>query len=158
VEPGPPLDLDDVILAWADLLPSLSAPARSSVQEVQPIRIEGDVVVFGVPSVLERRARDRFKREAETIRAELAGRVGRTLKFKIVVADSPLDPPGPASAPRGPAPNAAEHEPPPEDDFDPGDVVDMDVAPPAVSSLDLIAQQLDATIVEERPREGGQTT
>ncbi|HEX2738328.1 MAG TPA: hypothetical protein VHP57_09355, partial [Acidimicrobiia bacterium] len=87
IESTGPIDLDDLVIAWAELLPAMSPATRAAVQEAQPIALEGDVVVFGVPARLHEAAKPRFQKEAATIRAALAQRVGRTLRFRIVVHD-----------------------------------------------------------------------
>ena len=81
------LDLDDVIVAWAELLPGFSPATRAAVQAAQPLRVDGDVVVFGVAPGLLEAARPRFKKEADTIRAALADRFGRSVKFNLVAAE-----------------------------------------------------------------------
>ena len=53
-----PSTLDDVILAWATVLPELSVATRSAVQEAQPLSVDGDVVTFGVsPRAASKRRR-----------------------------------------------------------------------------------------------------
>ncbi|HEV2309793.1 MAG TPA: hypothetical protein VGU73_04685, partial [Acidimicrobiia bacterium] len=148
--PAPPatpprdLDLDDVILAWAELLPGFSPATRAAVQAAQPLRVEGDVVVFGVAPELVEAARPRFKREADTIRAALAERFGRSVKFNLVpAADFVAD--GPAAAPRAPAP-----EPPPEE-LDADEVLDATDAPPEAPEARL-TEAFGATVVDELPR------
>ena len=42
---APAVDVDDVILAWATLLPELSVATRSAVQEAQPLSVDGDIVI-----------------------------------------------------------------------------------------------------------------
>src|SRR5262249_6374919 len=114
-----------------------------------------DAVVFGVPRPLARRARERFKNEAETIRAALAGCLGRTVRFKIVESDS-LGALG-AAGTRSSTIRPGHGDEPPGGARPPGEVVDMGPARPAVSSVDLLAQQYDATVIEERPREEGES-
>jgi len=82
---GPP-DLDDVIVAWAEAVSGFAPATRSAVQQAQPLRVEGQVLVFGVPPELLGAARERFKREAETVREALASRLGRRFKFSIEAA------------------------------------------------------------------------
>src|SRR5205814_440776 len=116
-------------------------------QEAQPIAFAGDVITFGVPQNLLAAARPRFKKEADNIRSALTARLGRPLKFLLepVAGFGDL---APASGPGG-----AE----PIDDED--DVVDLaelaDVGPEdaAVDSVTLLTSKLDATFVEELPRD-----
>ena len=76
-------DLDDVILAWGAIVPELAPATRSAVQNAQPVRFDGDVLVFGVAPELLAAARERFKREADNVRDALAERLGRRFKFKL---------------------------------------------------------------------------
>ncbi len=148
--PAPPatpprdLDLDDVILAWAELLPGFSPATRAAVQAAQPLRVEGDVVVFGVAPELVEAARPRFKREADTIRAALAERFGRNVKFNLVpAADFVADGPAVARAPRP--------EPPPEE-LDADEVLDATDAPPEAPEARL-TEAFGATVVDDIPRQ-----
>ncbi|MGH9025004.1 MAG: hypothetical protein ACRDWD_02650, partial [Acidimicrobiia bacterium] len=78
------IDIDDVVVAWAGALDALPVPVRRSVQEAQPLRLDGDVIVFGVPPHFLDRARTRFRQEADAIRAALAEPLGADLRFKLV--------------------------------------------------------------------------
>ncbi len=82
-EPDAELDLDDVIVAWADAVSGFAPATRSAVQQAQPLRVDGQVLVFGVPPALLGAARERFKREAEAVRDALATRLGRRFKFAL---------------------------------------------------------------------------
>ena len=138
------LDLDDVILAWAELLPGFSPATRAAVQAAQPLRVDGDVVVFGVAPELVEAARPRFKREADTIRAALADRFGRNVKFNLVAAaDFVAD--APARAP------ARKPDPPPEE-LDADEVLDATDAPPEPPEARL-TEAFGATVVEDIPRQ-----
>ena len=77
------VDLDDVIIAWGAIVPELAPATRSAVQNAQPVRFDGDVLVFGVAPELLAAARERFKREADNVRDALAERLGRRFKFKL---------------------------------------------------------------------------
>ncbi|MFN8034648.1 MAG: DNA polymerase III subunit gamma/tau [Acidimicrobiia bacterium] len=158
--PAGPVDLDDLIVAWAELLPTLSPATRAAVQEAQPIAVEGDVVVFGVPARLLEAARPRFRKEAAVIRTALADRVGRTLRFQTVAhdfggsADVPVRPSSRASATA-----ASDGPPPPEEppdvdleSFDPDELVDAPSDAGAVDSVSRLVQTFGASVVEERPR------
>ncbi|HEX6312379.1 MAG TPA: DNA polymerase III subunit gamma/tau, partial [Acidimicrobiia bacterium] len=107
-EPEAPLDLDDVIVAWAAILPELPVATRSAVKEAQPIEVGGDVITFGVPPNLFEAARPRFKREADTIREALSQRLGRRTRFALVedrgfTSTAPAAGSGPAAASGGDA-------------------------------------------------------
>jgi hypothetical protein len=152
-----PLDLDDVILAWGVILPELPVATRSAVQNAQPMRVDGDVIVFGVPPAVIEAARPRFKKEAETIRTALTQRLGRTVRFNLEAAEHFSL----AGANGDPAPGETAPTPAPEVEDEPIDMMDIDLSdstdapagPPP--SLALLQQQLGATVVEELPRDAG---
>jgi len=163
----PPLELDEVILAWAPALDALSPPLRAVVQDAQPIGVEGEVVVLGAPPKRLARMREKFRAEADTIKGALHAGLGRTPKLKLVAHEgfAGTDA-GPAPAPRrraparprGGAPAASaepDAPPPPGDD----DVVDLDElvdatdAPAALDSTTRLVEAFGAEVVEERPRD-----
>jgi DNA polymerase-3 subunit gamma/tau len=153
--PAGPLDVDDVILAWSAILPGLPVATRSAVQAAQPLRVDDDVLVFGVPPTMLEAAKPRFKKEADTIRTALAERLGRSLKFTLEPAEQFSLGGAPRAAERAPSGDAPEPEgpePEPEHDIDLTDAVD--VAPSAdPAGVGLLRDQLGATVVEELPRE-----
>ena len=142
------VDVDEVILAWASVLPELPVATRSAVQEAQPLSVEGDVVTFGVSPRLIEAARPRFRREADAIREALSRHVGASLRFNLVEHEGFSGEPS-ASATPGPPPPDAEQD----------DVVsepDEDATPPGVESsspTSMLAESLGATVVEERQHE-----
>jgi DNA polymerase-3 subunit gamma/tau len=149
-EAGPPtVDVDDVILAWATVLPELSVATRSAVQEAQPLSVDGDVVTFGVSPRLIEAARPRFRREANTIRDALSRHVGTSLRFNLV----------PHEGFSGERAASAPAEPPEAVPDDSDDVVvepDEGATPPGVESTSpasMLTESLGATVVEERHHE-----
>ena len=147
-----PLDLDDVIVAWGELLPDFSPATRAAVQAAHPVRVDGDVVTFGIPPGLLEAARPRFKKEADTIRAALAARLGRHVKFQLIASDE-FGAVGdaarrPAQAAPHPEPAPAEAEPEPED------LAEASDAPPNRPE-ERLTEALGATVVEEVPRSSG---
>ena len=160
--PGREIELDDVIVAWAEILPELPMATRSAVQTAQPLRLEGAVIVFGVPPNLIDAAKPRFQRAADSIREAFSHRLGRTMKFKIEPADDftaigGAVKPGPRprdEPPIGEPPaDAGEPQYEAEEHIDLTETVDADTVDVAVSSLGLLEQQLGATVVEEKPRD-----
>jgi DNA polymerase-3 subunit gamma/tau len=148
---GPPLDLDDVIVAWAALLPGFSPATRAAVQSAQPIHVADDVVTFGVAPGLLEAARPRFKKEADTIRAALAERLGHHVKFTLV-ADERFTAVGDAER----RPSATSDPPPPDSDPEPDaaeleEAIDLTDAPPHRPEARL-TEELGATVVDEVPR------
>jgi DNA polymerase III gamma/tau subunit len=149
--PAQSVDVDEVILAWATVLPELPVATRSAVQEAQPLSVEGDVVTFGVSPRLIEAARPRFRREANTIRDALSRHVGRSLRFNLVAHEGFSSERGAAATA---APPAAEPEEP--DDADVVVEPDEDATPPGVESsspANLLTESLGATVVEERHHE-----
>jgi hypothetical protein len=129
---APALDVDDVIVAWAAVLPELPVATRSAVQEAQPLSVEGDVVTFGVSPRLIEAARPRFRREADAIRTALSQRVGRSLRFNLVAHE------GFTEGARG-AGGASEPE-----------QAEMDPGVESTSPTSFLTESLGATVVEER--------
>ena len=62
------VDIDDVIVAWAEILPDLPPATRAAVREAQPLAVDDDVITFGVPKAHYDAAVPRFKKEADNIR------------------------------------------------------------------------------------------
>jgi DNA polymerase-3 subunit gamma/tau len=169
-EPAPPaaaaphtaatFDLDDVVLAWATILPNLPMATRSQVQHAQPIDVDGDIVVFGVAPRALQSVQERFRIAADPIREALVAALGGTPRFKLVASEAVDLAGAPRSSaraePTGDAPPPSDEEPPDDvesGDFDPGDFVDAEPAGPAVSSVGLLEAEFGATVVEERPRQ-----
>jgi DNA polymerase III subunit gamma/tau len=146
---APTVDVDDVILAWATVLPELSVATRSAVQEAQPLSVDGDVVTFGVSPRLIEAARPRFRREANTIRDALSRHVGTSLRFNLV----------PHEGFSGERAASAQAEPPDAVPDESDDVIvepDEGATPPGVESAspaNMLTESLGATVVEERHHE-----
>ena len=150
-----PLQLDDVVLAWGQILPSLPVATRSAVQEAQPMSIDNDVITFAVPPRVIEAARPRFKREADNIREALSERLGRRMRFNLVPGDvlegasEAMTEAGAASEASG-ASERGERAEEEEEHIDPAETTPADEASDTVS---LLTDGLGATVVEERPRE-----
>jgi len=164
------IDLDDVILAWGAIVPELSPATRSAVQHAQPLRIDADVLVFGVAPQMLGAARERFKSQADVVRDALVARVGCRFKFKLEAApEFAVDMPDadaaadgnadadvePDDAPRLEAREERAPDLPPDllpDVVDPEEATEIppESEPPPVSRL---RTELGATVVEELPRE-----
>jgi hypothetical protein len=175
------MDLDDVIIAWGAIVPELSPATRGAVQNAQPVRFDGDVLVFGVAPELLAAARDRFKREADNVRDALAERLGRRFKFKLEPApelsmsasantvngdamESERAPAGGSDSSTTTGDNDAERAPAPDvssgaaSDAMEADDEDMEgsVAVPADADpapMTRLRDELGATVVEEVPRD-----
>ena len=155
-EPAPvgEVDIDDVIVAWAEIQTGLPPATRAAVSAAQPLSVENGVITFGVPRAQYEVAVPRFRKEADNIRAALTRLLGRQMQFKPVPHDG-FDA-DPATAP-GADPDVAsaplDEEPPDDDEIDLADLIDEDSKGPAVDSVTLITQSLGATVVEEVPRD-----
>ena len=145
----PTVEVDDVILAWATVLPELSVATRSAVQEAQPLSVDGDVVTFGVSPRLIEAARPRFRREANTIRDALSRHVGTSLRFNLVPHEG-FSGERAASAPTEPSDAV------PDESDDAVVEPDEGATPPGVESAspaNMLTESLGATVVEERHHE-----
>ena len=144
------VDVDDVILAWAAVLPELPVATRSAVQEAQPLSVEGDVVTFVVSPRLIEAAKPRFRREADTIRNALSARVGQSLRFNLIAhegfSSERASTPVPSEAPVNEPDDAIDPESPEMDPADPG--VESSTNPAT-----FLTESLGATVVEERPHD-----
>lgn len=155
--PSGALELDDVIVAWAAVLPTLPMSTRTAVQEAQPIAIEGDVVVFGVSPRAYERSAARLRRDAPSIRAALAEHLGVGPRFSVVSDESLSD--SLTSRMPGALGEAVAGEPPPSPPADePEEIVDLEElvdapkAEAAVDSVSRLQNDFGATVVDEIPR------
>jgi DNA polymerase III subunit gamma/tau len=138
------IDVDDVILAWAAVLPKLPVATRSAVQEAQPLSVKGDVVTFGVSPRLIEAAKPRFRREADTIRDALSQRVGHSLRFNLIAHE------GFVGERAASAPPSAAQAPEPEDAIEAEPVeIEPGVESPT-NPATFLTESLGATVVEER--------
>ncbi|HEY3669481.1 MAG TPA: DNA polymerase III subunit gamma/tau [Acidimicrobiia bacterium] len=144
------VDIDDVIVAWAEIQTGLPPATRAAVSAAQPLSVDRGVITFGVPRAQYDVAVPRFKKEADNIRAALSRLLGRQMQFKPVPHDGfdadPAVDPAASSAP-------IDEEPPDDEEIDLADLVDEGSQAPAVDSVTLITQSLGATVVEEVPRD-----
>jgi hypothetical protein len=121
---APTIELDDVILAWAAILPTFPPVTKAAAQEAQPIALTGNVVTFGVPKNLFAATKPRFQDQRDAIRDALAAQLGRVLQFKIEAVDGFGALPAPSTIPNGDAPSH-EHEHEPEHEEDAIDLRDL---------------------------------
>jgi hypothetical protein len=147
--PVPEVDIDDVILAWPQVLDGLPPATKAAVREAQPLALDDGVITFGVPRAQFDVAVPRFRKEADNIRAALSQRLGREMKFKPVPHDFGSDPAASPSSSAAPL----DEEPPDDEEIHLADLVDESSEAPVVDSVTLITQSLGATVVEEVPRD-----
>src|SRR4051794_13432592 len=127
------VDIDDVIVAWAEIQTGLPPATRAAVSAAQPLSVDAGVITFGVPRAQYDVAVPRFKKEADNIRAALSRLLGRQMQFKPVPHDGFDAGPASTSAPEG----APVDEEPPDDEIDLADLVDENSDAPAVDSVTL---------------------
>ena len=132
------------------MLPGFSPATRAAVQSAHPARVDDDVVTFGVDPTLLEAARPRFKKEADTIRAALAARLGRSVKFNLVASEE-FSAVGDATR-RPPVEQAQTEAPPAQAEPEPEDLADASDAPPRRPE-ERLTEALGATVVEEVPRD-----
>ena len=142
------ISLDDVIEVWPETLALLKAPLRGAIQDAQPIAMdEHGVIVFGVPKVRYDTINDRFRKDADTIKAAFAEKLGAAPRFMLRAHD--FDAPDALRPPTNDArPPADDHH---DDHVDPNELVDAPDAPPSDSVARLVSD-LGAKVVDERPR------
>ena len=152
--PSSTFDLDDVIVAWAGVLDAIPRSLRASIQEAQPVSVDGNVIVFGVARTHIDTVRPKFQRNADAIREAFIARLAGPPRFKFTPhewgeGEGPPHRLQPVPEP-GPEPEI-EEEP-----IDLAEVAELDDAPKsagaAVDSLSRLTDAFGATVVEEQPK------
>ena len=92
-----PLSLDDVTAAWTKAVEGFKPKLKAMAKEAHPVRIEGDLVVVGLPSRFEKVHLPTIKGETGTVVDALSGLLGRRVKLNVVLDDDVVVPT--ASAP-----------------------------------------------------------
>ena len=165
------LDLDDVIVAWNQVLDALPRSLRAAVQEAQPLSVDGNVITFGVSKAQMDNVKPRFHKAAPTIREKFRELLGSPPRFKFTVhswsggtnGGRPRPPrAGPTLEAVPDDSDAADPglDEPPSDDVvidlvdlvDLEELVDAPQAGPAVDSISRLEDAFGATVVEEVPR------
>ncbi len=161
VAPGPPpssdapveFGLEDVVVAWAKVLDSVPKSLRAAVMEAQPVRVEGNVIVFGVARHHLDAVKPKFQKDADAIRQAFIRELGAPPRFKFTQQEW-----GAGEGPPHRLQAVPDPEPPPEFDdaidlVDPEELVDAPMSEgPAVDSVARLTDQLGATVVEEQPK------
>jgi DNA polymerase-3 subunit gamma/tau len=98
-----PLTLDDVTAAWTKAVEGFKPKLKAMAKEAHPVRIDGDVVVVGLPSRFEKVHLPTITGESPTVTGALTELLGRKVRLKVVLDDDVVvpsaDPP-----PSGPVP------------------------------------------------------
>ena len=85
--PAGEVDIDDVIVAWAEILPELPPATRAAVREAQPLAVDDGVITFGVPKAHYETALPRFQQGGrQHPRPRCRRSSGRRMMFKPVAA------------------------------------------------------------------------
>ncbi|GIU86137.1 MAG: hypothetical protein KatS3mg009_0652 [Acidimicrobiia bacterium] len=150
----PVLDLDTVIEVWPRALGALKTPVRAAIQDAQPVAIEHGAIVFGVPKRRYEAIGNRFRAEADSIKAAFAAELGFQPKFLLRPHD--FDAPGAFRAGSGSADAGAtgageDEEDPDDEQIDLTELEDAPDAPPP-DTIARLVDDLGAQVVEERPR------
>ena len=87
-----PLTLDDVAAAWIKALEGFKPRLKAMAKEAHPVRIEGDLVVLGLPSRFEKVHLPTVKGESATVIAALSDLLGRRVKLNVVLDDDVVVP------------------------------------------------------------------
>lgn len=147
-------DLDDAIVAWAAVLESLPRRVQAAIQEAQPVRVEGNVIVFGVARSHLDTVKPKFRKDADAIREAFIASLGTAPRFQFTQQEW-----GEGEGPphRRRAPEPADEAPPLEDEpidlYDPEELVDAPVdAGAAVDSVTRLTDAFGGEVVEEQPR------
>ena len=98
-----PLTLDDVAAAWVKALEGFKPRLKAMAKEAHPVRIEGDLVVLGLPSRFEKVHLPTISGESATVIAALSELLGRRVKLNVVLDDDVVVPTA-GVAPSGPQP------------------------------------------------------
>ena len=151
--PEGPLTLDDVTAAWAKAVEGFKPKLKAMAKEAHPVRIEGDLVVVGLPSRFEKVHLPTIKGETAMVVDALSGLLGRRVKLNVVLDDEVVVPTAaapPSDSPPAPDPvggadeMAAEIARPPEP---PGGGRGVD------SPVSLVIETFGASVESETVRE-----
>jgi hypothetical protein len=146
--------LDDAVLAWAKVLGSLQRSLQAAVMEAQPLRVDGNVIVFGVARNHIDAVRPKFQKDADAIREAFIRELGAVPRFKF----APHEWGEGEGPPHRLVANQVEPEPEPETDdavefLDATELVDAPITEgPAVDSISRLEDALGATVVEEQTK------
>ncbi len=151
--PDASFGLDDAVLAWAQVLASLPRSLQAAVMEAQPLRVDGNVIVFGVARNHIDAVRPKFQKDADAIREAFIRELGSVPRFSF----SPHEWGEGEGPPHRLAANQAVPEPEPEIDVveivDTTELVDAPITEgPAVDSISRLEDALGATVVEEQTK------
>ena len=86
--PSKKLVVDDVSASWSKVVDLLSVASQGSIRKAQPLKLEGDILTFGVlPSELDE-VKARFKKDAAIIRGFLESLHEVSFRFQLVADEN----------------------------------------------------------------------
>jgi DNA polymerase-3 subunit gamma/tau len=83
-----PLELDDAILAWPGALAGFKPRLKAMAKEAQPVGVEGDTVLLGLPARFQKVHRPALEAAADEMAAGLTAELGRPVRVRVVIDDS----------------------------------------------------------------------
>lgn len=86
--PAKKLTLRDIIVSWPKVVELLSVASQEAINKANPIKLESDVLTFGVPSDEIEEVKARFKKDAAIVRGFLESLHETSFRFQIVADDS----------------------------------------------------------------------
>ncbi len=86
--PAKKLTVKDVSASWPKVIDLLSVASKASIKKAQPIKLEGDVLTFGVDPTELDEVKARFKKDAALVRGFLEGIHETSFRFQLVPGDS----------------------------------------------------------------------
>ena len=82
------ISLGDVNASWSKVIMLLSPASQSAIKKAEPIKLEGDVLTFGVAPEDIEEVKQRFKKDASIVRGFLESLHEHTFRFQIVPTES----------------------------------------------------------------------
>jgi DNA polymerase-3 subunit gamma/tau len=86
--PRSPLELDDVILAWPGALSGFKPRLKAMAKEAQPVGVDGDTVLLGLPAKYQKVHRAAIEDAADEVTAGLARELGRPVRVRVVLDET----------------------------------------------------------------------
>ena len=145
--------LDDVIVAWAAVIESLPRSLQTGIMEAQPVRVDGNVIVFGVARTHIDTVKPKFQKDAHSIREAFIRELGSAPRFMFTAHEW-----APGDEPPHRRQDGSEPEPPspdvdPVEFLEPHEFIDAPITEgAAVDSVTRLTDAFGATVVEEQPK------
>jgi DNA polymerase-3 subunit gamma/tau len=150
---GGAMTLDDVVLAWPNVLAGLGrSRLKAFAQEAQPVGVEGDIVVLGLPSKFSGVHKPTIEGDRATLCEALTRELGRAVGgLKVVLDDGFVGNHDPLPDRARPPSDAAAD---PDADIDHRDLVDVPAGAEATDTIESrLIDTFAATVEDEIVRE-----